>query len=95
MDRSPRKRGRAAMVDRKRIMERDGGMCLLCNRQIATQVDHVIPLFKGGQDVDDNKQCVCDECHNRKTILERGGTYNAGTRIDGTPRDRMHHWNKS
>jgi len=94
IDHSPRKRGRAAIKDRTRIMERDGGVCQLCQRCVATQVDHIIPLFKGGSDSDENKQCICDQCHNRKTITERGGKFNAGVDVNGIPRDSMHHWNK-
>lgn len=94
IDRSPRKRGRAAMVDRARIMQRDGGICQVCHKLPATQVDHIIPLFKGGKDTDDNKQCICDECHNHKTIIERGGKYNAGVAVSGVPKDKAHHWNK-
>lgn len=90
IDRSPRKRGRAAVADRLRILRRDEGRCRVC-RGIATQVDHIIPLFKGGQDKDDNKQAICDRCHTRKTILERGGTYTEGCDVSGMPRGD-HHW---
>lgn len=36
------------------------------------QVDHIVPLFKGGHGLDlDNIQVLCTECHRRKTTEER------------------------
>ena len=35
---------------------------------VATEVDHVVPLFKGGAALDeDNLQPLCKPCHRRKT----------------------------
>lgn len=92
IDRSPRKRGRAAQADRLRILKRDEGRCKIC-RGIATQVDHIIPLFKGGDDTDANKQGICTKCHNKKTIIERGGAFVEGCDVSGMPRGD-HHWCK-
>ena len=49
-------------------------LCVHCTQQgkvsIATQWDHVIPLHKGGLDVESNLQGLCDECHYRKTVAD-------------------------
>ena len=46
--------------------------CLLEGRAVpATQRDHIIPLAEGGQDVRENTQALCDECHEAKSKAER------------------------
>lgn len=46
-------------------------LCVMCLREGRTtpadEVDHVIPLFKGGEDTDDNKAALCKPCHKAKT----------------------------
>lgn len=37
----------------------------------ATLVDHIIPIRRGGDPLDDsNLQALCNSCHSRKSILE-------------------------
>ena len=47
-------------------------VCMICGRKASTQVDHKIPLCKGGTDTRDNLQGVCDECHDIKTANDLG-----------------------
>ncbi|WP_306393379.1 HNH endonuclease [Telluria beijingensis] len=77
-----RVRGSAGVRDRERIRARDCGLCQECKRQGRTMlggpVDHIIPLWKGGSDADDNKEVLCVPCHDAKTAIEaaeraRGG----------------------
>lgn len=69
-----RKRGSAGVKDRNRIKARDQGMCVLCRAagklSIGTVVDHRVPLWAGGSDEDENKQTLCDLCHDTKTATE-------------------------
>ncbi len=54
-------------------MERDGFTCQLCKRLVlpaGIQVDHIVPLHMGGGDHDDNKQCLCLDCHDLKSEQE-------------------------
>lgn len=54
-------------------------LCVKClHRGIIKQVDevdHIIPLFKGGKDDETNKQSLCFDCHRIKTLEERSRIY--------------------
>ena len=62
-------------VVRPRIFERDGWRCRECGKAARLEVDHVIPLHKGGTNLDDNLQSLCRKCHRRKTWIEGKGKY--------------------
>lgn len=47
-------------------------LCAFCGA-LATEVDHVIPLRRGGADHAGNWQALCHACHSRKTATENGG----------------------
>jgi len=69
-----RVRGSAGVRDRERIRARDCGLCQECKRRgktaLGAAVDHIIPLWKGGSDEDDNKELLCVPCHDAKTARE-------------------------
>ncbi|MHA1225278.1 MAG: HNH endonuclease [Candidatus Hodarchaeales archaeon] len=45
-------------------------LCVKCGR-LATVVDHIVPVSLGGDFWDENNhQALCEECHNRKTMIE-------------------------
>lgn len=59
---------------RSKILKRDQYRCQLnysdiCTRR-ATEVDHVIPAVRGGDDDEGNLRAVCVPCHRRKTSYE-------------------------
>jgi 5-methylcytosine-specific restriction protein A len=65
---------------REQILRRDGYLCRCeeCRRtgavRAADEVDHVIPLARGGTDDPSNLQAIARECHRMKTRREsRGG----------------------
>lgn len=73
-----RLRGRRGQARRLRIWSQDPH-CAECGKLTVYpkgfQVDHRIPLFKGGEDADSNLQVLCsgaNGCHDRKTAIEKG-----------------------
>lgn len=57
---------------RLRLMHlRTQPMCAICG-EIGNEVDHVIPVSRGGTDARENLQTLCKRCHSRKTAAENG-----------------------
>ena len=50
--------------------------------ELATDVDHVVPLAGGGGSTDDNLQSLCHACHSRKTATQSSGW---GGRVNSLP----------
>lgn len=82
--RTQRVTGGRLQTIRERIFSRDHGMCQCteCKAtgriRIAEEVDHIVPLWAGGHDVDANRQAINGECHKVKSAAEaalraRGG----------------------
>ena len=67
--------------DLRMIYARDNGKCYICGRncqldlnkrsELMATIDHVIPLSKGGMDIDSNKRLACRECN----LLKGNFTY--------------------
>jgi len=56
-----------------RILERDGGICHLCDQSGATTADHVVPLARGGRDDDTNLRAAHRSCNEAKArTTDRG-----------------------
>ena len=56
---------------RHSILERDGYRCRECGRAGRLEVDHVLPLKRGGDPYAlGNLQALCRACHIRKTSRE-------------------------
>lgn len=59
---------------RNEILRRDGFVCMPCKAQgrtkLATEVDHIVPMFEGGTDAKTNLQAICTDCHKAKTQAE-------------------------
>ncbi len=65
------KRRRLTALQRTRVFDARGGVCHLCTRKIAVgekwHIDHIKPLWLGGEDVGSNMAPVHTECHVEKT----------------------------
>ena len=66
-----RTRGRRWMSMREVVLIEEP-VCKVCNRKPSAQVDHIIPISKGGTDVRDNLQGICIKCHDAKTADDLG-----------------------
>jgi len=88
-------RGRRLQRIRARLL-RGQPLCVRCLEvglvKGATQIDHKIPLFQGGEDTDENRQPLCDDCHHAKSMQERG-CVKTGANVAGLPINPSHHWN--
>lgn len=64
-------RGRFTYVEWMNLKKQYGYMCLCCKKCepiIKLEVDHIIPLIKGGQNIIANIQPLCRDCNGQKRI---------------------------
>lgn len=60
-------RGKVTNKMRFAIYERDGYRCRICGRKTNDlEIDHIIPIAKGGKSTYDNLQTLCHRCNKRK-----------------------------
>lgn len=56
---------------REKIMARDNYTCRICGKrmpdEVGLQIDHIVPVSKGGKTVASNLQVLCDRCNRRKS----------------------------
>lgn len=70
---SPRNQQRADISPalRRKVMERWGRICHVCDRPGADEVDHVIPVSEGGRHHPSNMRPIhAEPCHRVKTAAE-------------------------
>lgn len=84
-----RLRGRSAVKQRKRRMQRTHWLCEDClangRTQAASVVDHIKPLAHGGSDEDENTRNLCDPCHVVRTAEQFGHKRKVRIGDDGWP----------
>ena len=51
---------------RARVLERGGRRCAECLSPDELEIDHIVPVAKGGTDDDANLQVLCRPCNSRK-----------------------------
>ncbi len=59
---------------------------------LAGEVDHIVPLSRGGSDAPENLQSLCRECHALKTRRDMGRDVPAEFGTDGLPNSPDHPW---
>lgn len=77
---------------REAVIARQGGVCKRANCDAeATDADHIIPLWCGGSNRDENLEGLCQPCHLQKTKAEAKARAKANrivARDNGTRRVR-------
>ena len=53
---------------RPEVLARDGNICRQCGSTQNLEVDHIIPLARGGSNELDNLQVLCRTCNRKKWI---------------------------
>lgn len=70
--RRQQERNRVTPSVRYRVIARDGGRCCLCGRSakdgVTLEVDHIIPISKGGTSDEENLQTLCRDCNRGKGV---------------------------
>ena len=51
---------------RATVLVRDGGRCRRCRRAIQLEMDHIVPVSKGGKTEESNLQTLCRRCNRAK-----------------------------
>lgn len=68
--RRKQERNRITPSVRYQVITRDGGRCCVCGRSvkdgITLEVDHIIPISRGGNSDADNLQTLCRDCNRGK-----------------------------
>jgi 5-methylcytosine-specific restriction protein A len=65
----------AAATLRRAVRAAGGAECGWCRgfyRPSIVDIDHVLPLSQGGEDVESNVQPLCKACHKAKTAVDFG-----------------------
>ncbi|MFI6861286.1 HNH endonuclease [Streptomyces sp. NPDC050421] len=65
----------AAARLRRAVRAAVSGQCRVClGTYLPSQVDidHIVPLARGGEDIDSNVQILCKSCHKTKTAVDFG-----------------------
>lgn len=90
-DKSPRMAGRALQKRRLSVWTKDP-TCAVCGKLTAYpggfELDHTVPLFKGGEDTEANCQILCkgiNGCHEKKTAADLGYRHRPTIGLDGYP----------
>lgn len=85
---TPRTRGRKLQRRNRRILQQQP-LCAACLAKgkvaAATEIDHIVPLHKGGTDDETNLAGLCAPCHRAKTAKDMGYRGRQEVGEDGWP----------
>ena len=71
---------------RKRVLDRDSGLCQACTRKgrvaLGREVHHKTPRAQGGRDEDSNLETLCHECHLEAAVVRASADGDAAEQRD-------------
>lgn len=59
-------RGEIPLALRREVFAHDNWMCVYCHSKRRLEIDHIIPISKGGTDDRHNLQTLCRTCNRKK-----------------------------
>jgi 5-methylcytosine-specific restriction endonuclease McrA len=64
------KRNKLTPLMKKKIASNQKWKCRICHQLLdyTYEIDHIVPVFKGGSNNQDNLQALCRNCHGKKTL---------------------------
>jgi HNH endonuclease len=71
---------------RLQVLERDGNKCVKCGKTTDLEIDHVVPVSKGGESKLENLQTLCRPCNRRKRVRVEGA---AQTRVASATQNKV------
>lgn len=63
-------RGKITQALRVAVFENDAYRCIKCDSHKMLEVDHIIPVSKGGSNEPNNLQTLCNPCNNSKGVKD-------------------------
>lgn len=51
---------------RQKVLERSSGACVACGSTEKVEIDHIVPISKGGTGEEENLQALCRSCNRKK-----------------------------
>ncbi|MFZ9893137.1 MAG: HNH endonuclease [Candidatus Nanopelagicaceae bacterium] len=79
---------------REKILIRDQSICQYCG-QYGNTIDHIIPLSKGGLDIEDNLCVACNRCNSGKRDRIAPGSFLSDRAKPTTPTGNSFSENKT
>lgn len=81
-------RGRKGVALRHQVRVEEP-FCRICEAKgvytLSTEIDHIVPLAKGGTNDRSNLQALCAQCHEAKSLRDRGARPKQALDADGWP----------
>ena len=64
------KRNAITPLIKKKVASNQKWKCLMCHQLLdyTYEIDHILPVFKGGSNDLNNLQALCRNCHGKKTL---------------------------
>ena len=77
LDGKPKTSRQVSPLLKKKIAAQQQWKCGHCQSILdaSYEVDHIVPLFRGGENNEQNLVALCRNCHGKKTVEERLKTY--------------------